>query len=84
MIAVLQDGCAVNRPHDFSDIFAWHSANIRHPDRKGVGPFFYSLQWEKNQNWTPSMLGWKMGKTGLIVEIAAGQAIPIRPITAAL
>jgi hypothetical protein len=31
MIAVLQDGCAVNRPHDFSDIYAWLSANIGHP-----------------------------------------------------
>jgi hypothetical protein len=34
MIAVLQDGCAVNRPLGFSDIFAWLSSNIGHPDRK--------------------------------------------------
>jgi hypothetical protein len=34
MIAVLQNGGAVNRPHGFSGIFAWLSANIEHPDRK--------------------------------------------------
>jgi hypothetical protein len=36
IIAVLQNGCAVNRPHGFSDIFAWFSANIGHPERKEI------------------------------------------------
>jgi hypothetical protein len=48
MIAVLQNGCAVNRPHGFSGIFAWFLANIGHADRKEAGPFFYPLKWEKN------------------------------------
>jgi hypothetical protein len=47
MIAVLQDGCAVNhRNHacnDISGIFAWFSANIGHPDRKEAWPFVYPL-----------------------------------------
>jgi hypothetical protein len=36
MIAVPQDGCAVNCPQDIFDIFAWLSANIGHPGRKEV------------------------------------------------
>jgi hypothetical protein len=49
MIAVLQNGYAVNRPHGFSGIFAWFLANIGHPDRKEARPFFYPLKWEKNR-----------------------------------
>jgi hypothetical protein len=64
MIAVLQDGCAVNRPHGFSDIFAWLSANIGYPGRKEVEPFFYPLKWEKNRFSVGVGFWWRCDRAG--------------------